>query len=58
MGLGDRLRNAVNAAKAEVVVAKANHDSRKAGYNPKDYAGFNGEGLSAESAKGEDDEDQ
>lgn len=40
VGLGDRLKAAVNTVKAEVIVAKANYDTRSAGYNPDDYAKF------------------
>jgi len=54
MGLRDKISNAVKAAKAEAVVAKANHDSRKTGYDPNDYAGFNGEGKQSEDVKDED----
>lgn len=54
MGLRDKISKAVQTVKAEAVVAKANHDSRKTGYDPKDYAGFNGEGKQPEDVKDED----
>lgn len=44
MGLKDKMMQAAKSLKAEAVLAKAELDSKKQGYNPDDYAGFDGEG--------------
>lgn len=48
MGLFDKVKSAVKAVEAEAVIAKVTYDSKKAGYNPAEYAGFDGEGLQPE----------
>ena len=49
MGIWDKVKGAASTVKAEAVIAKANADSRKTGYDPNDYAGFNGEGKQPET---------
>lgn len=56
MGVWDKVKIAASEVKAAAIVAKAEHDTRSAGYNPDDYAGFNGEGLQAPTERRSDDE--